>query len=350
MRRPTTARKRIELSTGNWLRSVLAGAALLAPLGARVVAQEVVAQPPVVGSELTIIEPSPLGQLMDYVGFGKPSEADVLQGASLDVETSAADASTMMVDPAVRPAANMAQYGYLASEFEPGPGPVSVAQPAAWISGPYLKAGPTTAVGGDLFGDRRDVGYTIAGGYRVPFGPAFDERMFLDFGGSYLSAYGRETRPIPGTISTLLNGQVIDTEEDPDLFNSTLKEAKRATVNAAFGWYWGDPIDVRSGDPQWRIGTRFGGRYGHIRGRFDEVAVGTPAANERFTFDYYNRTDTIGGLFVGAEAILLARDTRIGSTALTIDGELANDWIEFGAWGRGSLTTASVTLGFMLSR
>jgi len=53
---------------------------------------------------------------------------------------------------------------------------------------------------------------------------------------------------------------------------------------------------------------------------------------------------------VGAEAILLDRNYSFGHVQWTLDGELANDWMEFEGFERGSLGTASLTLGFMLSR
>ena len=124
---------------------------------------------------------------------------------------------------------------------------------------------------------------------------------------------------------------------------------RRGTAHAAIGWYWGDPIDDRSNDPQLRISTRLGGRLGHVRGRFTNVAQETPGANETFTTNF-GKTDTIGGLYAGVEGLLLARDTRIGSVAITVDGEFANDWMKFEAFDDGSLGTASLTFGFMLSR
>jgi hypothetical protein len=274
-------------------------------------------------------------------------------GVSADAATAAGPALT--VDPNVQPASAVTAYpgypagAYAGSEYAIDPQPILVDQPASWISGPNLKSGVAFVLGDDLFSDQ-DICYTIAGGYRQALGPAFGQRTFFELGGSYLSAYGESTRTIPGTITTRLAGTVIDTEVVDDLFNSTLKEAKRGTVHTALGWYWGDLMDDRSDDPQWRIATRFGGRLGHIRGRFDEIAVGTPDSDETFTYNYYHKADTTGGIFAGAEMILLARDLRIGSTALTLDTEYGVDWIDFGAWGEGTLATATLTLGMMWSR
>jgi hypothetical protein len=250
---------------------------------------------------------------------------------------------TLWVDPQVQPAASY----YPGMEYQTGPAPVMLTQPINWISGPYLKSGVAMAMGEDILADH-GAGYTFSGGYRSLMGPAFAERLFLDFGGSYLSAFGESTRITDGAVTT----QTIDgpeTEPEADLFASTLKEVKRAAVHASFGWYWGEPLDYRNLDPQLRIATRLGGRYGHVRGRFSDVATRTPNILERFDIAY-QKTDTVGGLFVGTEAVLLARDTSIGCVAVTIDGELSNDWIEFGGWDRGSLGAASVMCGLMLSR
>jgi hypothetical protein len=282
---------------------------------------------------------------------------------ALDGTLEALTALPVVYDPLVRPASSFAAAQtsgsayYPATTYDPTAAydladrpQIALRHPVSWISGPNLKSGVAFVLGDDIL-EGQDVGWTVSGGFRQPLGPHFGDRSFFELGGSYLSAYGETTRPIAGTITTLDNaGNVISRVSDADLFNSTLKEVKRGTIHAALGWYWGDVVDNRGDDPQLRFATRFGGRLGHIRGRFSEVAVGTPDADERFTYNYYGKADTIGGLFVGTEAILLARDLRVGSTAITVDGEFGNDWMEFGGWGRGSLGTASVTLGFMLSR
>jgi hypothetical protein len=266
-------------------------------------------------------------------------------------------------DPLVQPASSMAAAQATSSAFYPAPTyygaaeyqlaqrpQIAMRQPASWISGPNLKSGVAFVLGDDIF-EGQDVGWTVSGGFRQPLGPHFGERSFFELGGSYLSAYGETTRPIAGTVTTFDNmGNVISRVTEAGLFDSTLKEVKRGTIHVALGWYWGDVVDNRGDDPQLRFATRFGGRLGHIRGRFAEVATETPDADELFTYNYYGKADTTGGLFIGTEAILLARDLRIGSTAITLDGEFGNDWMEFGGWGRGSLGTASLMLGAMLSR
>jgi hypothetical protein len=261
--------------------------------------------------------------------------------SQLFAKNAAPPAEKFIVDSAVQPAS------YAGDNYDSGPAPVAGAQPVNWISGPYLKLGVATAIGGDVI-NSHDAGWTVAGGYRVPFGPAFDERLFSEFGGSYQSVYGSTTHLAPGVVITTV-GQSVTRTTEANLFSAELREVKRATVDAAIGWYWGDPIDVRSGDPQYRFATRLGGRWGHVRGRFLDTATRQHLANETFAVGY-GRTTTIGGLFIGNEAILLARDTRVGSVAVSLDGVIGNDWIDFRAWGRGSLGTASITLGFMLSR
>jgi hypothetical protein len=278
-------------------------------------------------------------------------------------------------DPLVQPASNLAaaqssgaafypaNVYYPTAEYDLADRPqIAMQQPASWISGPNLKSGVAFVLGDDIL-EGQDIGWTVSGGFRQPLGPAFGDRSFVELGGSYLSAYGETTRPIVGTVTTRnAAGTIVDVEDDvAGLFNSTLKEVKRGTVNLALGWYWGDPIDNRTNDPQLRFATRIGGRLGHMRGRFSEEVdqanvppvdpvFPVPPNTRTFTYNYYGKADTIGGLFVGTEAILLARDLRIGSTAITLDGEFGNDWVDFGGWGRGSLGTATMTLGFMLSR
>ena len=274
---------------------------------------------------------------------------DAIVASALDEPSTAPDATAaaptpLIYDEQVTPAAS----SYPGMEYIPGPAPVMVTQPTNWISGPYLKGGTNLVLGEDVL-DNPTPGYTIEGGYRVPIGPAFGDRTFLDFGGSYLSAFGDTTVVTPGIVTTRLAGVIISTVTDDDLFTSSLSELKRATVHVGVGWYWGEPIDNRSLDPQLRIAVRGGGRYGHMRGNFFNVSQRDPTDDETFTLSY-DQTDTVGGLYAGVEAILLARDLSIGSAAATLDGEFANDWVDFGTFRKGSLGTASIMLGVMLSR
>ena len=127
----------------------------------------------------------------------------LLGGAPASAETavttaaSGATSKKVIFDPQVQPAASSAP-GW---EYEPGQGPVNTRQPINWISGPYFKAGPNFVISSDIL-DTHDAGYSIVGGYRVPIGPAFGDRTFLDFGGSYMSAFGETTRFTDGTITT----------------------------------------------------------------------------------------------------------------------------------------------------
>jgi hypothetical protein len=218
--------------------------------------------------------------------------------------------------------------------------------PVSWISGPYFKAGVNAPLGEDLLEGRQKTGYAIAGGYRQPLGPAlWGDQLFFDLGLSYLSAFGHTTRSTAGRrVSALGTVTIVD-----NAFLSTLNEVRRAGVSAAVGWYWGEPEDVRGRDPQIRIATRLGGRAGSVRGRFLEFAPIPPPAGGSLTA-IHGDTDVFGGVFAGAEAILLDRDYAIGHVEWTVDAELANDWIEFDGFDRGSLGTATVMCGFMLSR
>ncbi len=274
-----------------------------------------------------------LDQLVRQFGGGEAEAApvDPFQAAAAGGATAAAP-TPIINDPHVQPAQ------YSDWDVGVGPAPVMIEQPANWISGPYMKTGVAVGLGGGFFDDQVP-GFNVTGGFRAPLGPALDERLFLDVGGSYLSLYGDMTHAVNGR--QVVNGEVIIV---PDAFDAQLKEVKRAMAHLAFGRYWGDVLDNRGDDPQWRVATRFGGRVGHVRGRFDvepSISGLTPD---------FGKTDTTGGLFCGIEAIYLARRTTLGNMAWTVDCELANDWMKFNNWDSGNIGTASFMLGFMVTR
>jgi hypothetical protein len=222
--------------------------------------------------------------------------------------------------------------------------PIRSSQPINWISGPYVKAGPATAIGGGIIGDH-EAGWTISGGYRQPMSPALDERLFLDMGGSYMSVFGERTLNTSAFVTPAVGDQFVV----QNAFSTLLDEVQRAGVHAAFGWYWGAPIDVRSNDPQLRIATRLGGRWSHIIGQFTDTQLIAPPAGATQRTNYCN-SDTAGGLYVGTEVMLLNRDWAGGSVQWTLDAEIANDWIDFEGFESGSLGTATIMLGWMYSR
>ena len=226
------------------------------------------------------------------------------------------------------------------SDLMPGDMPVS------WISGPYLRYGVDFVVGEGVLEGGQKLGWGINGGFRQALAPGLAPgRMFFDFGGGYLSAVGNTHRTLPG-VATSIAG-VKSTVENA--FSVNLTEVKRASIQTALGWYWGDVIDRRGDDPQLRFATRFGGRFGSARGRFLEERLASPPVGGTLDSTYLN-TDTFGGLLLGTEAILLKRSYSTCNVLWTADVEFANDWIEFGGFDSGSLGTASLMTGFMLSR
>jgi hypothetical protein len=214
----------------------------------------------------------------------------------------------------------------------------------SWISGPYFKAGVASAVGSDLLETGRNGGYAISGGIRQPFGPdLLNPRYFFDVGGGYLSAFGDTTRVTTATQTTIL-GVVSSINQ-----STTLDEVRRGSAHLAIGRFWGDYYDDRGRDPQVRLALRFGGRLGHVRGSFQDTPLVAPPAGATVTANY-SKTDTFGGLFLGAEAVLLERQYAFGQCKWTLEGEFANDWVDFESFHSGSFVTASVLVGFMLSR
>jgi hypothetical protein len=172
---------------------------------------------------------------------------------------------------------------------------------------------------------------------------------FVDFGGSYLSAFGEQTRRLQG-----FEFDVAGTPLGPvdDAFEVKLTEIRRGGVHCGLGWYWGDPVDNRSADPQLRLSTTLGGRLSHIRGDFQSEQLVAPPVNaggDEIRLGY-SKTDTAGGLYVNTQAIVLQRNTGLGIMQWTCDAEFAHDWIDFEGFESGGLSTASVLFGFMLSR
>lgn len=220
--------------------------------------------------------------------------------------------------------------------------------PIGWISGPYLRYGVDFVVGEGLLEGGQKLGWGINGGFRQPLAPGLAPgRMFFDFGGGYLSAVGNTHRVLNG-VETNAAG-VVNPSPVVGAFSVNLTEVKRAGVNLALGWYWGDVVDHRQGDPQLRFATRFGGRVGSVRGRFLQELIVPVTPGSTVKSNYLN-TDTFGGLLLGTEAIILKRTYGTCNVLWTADVEFANDWIEFGGFDSGSLGTASIMTGIMLSR
>ena len=86
-----------------------------------------------------------------------------------------------------------------------------------------------------------------------------------------------------------------------------------------------------------------------MRGRFREERLEDTPIGGTLDSTYLN-TDTFGGLLLGTEAVLLKRSYSTCNVLWTADVEFANDWIEFGGFNSGSIGTASLMTGFMLSR
>lgn len=225
--------------------------------------------------------------------------------------------------------------------------PIARRQPASWISGPYFQSGPTFVLGKGLLAEKQKVGYAITGGVRQPVGRGLgSSHVFVDLGGSYLSAFGQLERLVPGDEFTPL-GILVRTV--PDAFSERLTEVRRGSAHCGVGCYWGSPIDDRCSDPQVRFSTTLGGRLGHVRGRFQQTQLEDPALGNRLVASF-SKTDTVGGLYWKAEAVLIRRHTALGLMQWTLDGEFAHDWVDFGGFEKRGLGTAAILFGFMLSR
>jgi hypothetical protein len=293
------------------------------------------------------------GTLLDFIEGDEEPAASELDAAALDAP-SPLEGDQALQQPMVD-SDGMAAESYVPGYDAPyGVGPadqpdqMSGNMPIGWISGPYLRYGVDFVIGEGVLEGGQKLGWGINGGFRQALAPGLAPgRMFFDFGGGYMSAVGNTNRILPG-LATLIN---TDTETLADAYSVNLTEVKRASVNVALGWYWGDAVDHRDLDPQLRFATRFGGRFGSVRGRFHEQLILDPIpGNVSSIKSTYLNTDTFGGLLLGTEAILLKRSYSTCNVLWTADVEFANDWIEFGGFDSGSLGTASLMTGIMLSR
>ncbi|QEG32841.1 hypothetical protein [Bythopirellula goksoeyrii] len=220
-------------------------------------------------------------------------------------------------------------------------------QTVGWLSGPYFKLGLTSVLGTGLLEENRGTSYTISMGGRQPLGPGMGgRRLFFDVGGSYLSAEGETTRDVSGkqTNTATNTSMIVD-----DAFSVTLNEVRRAGAHAGVGCYFGSLLDDRTEDPQARLGLVFGGRLSHMHGVFRSQRLVTPPAGSTLT-PINERSDMAGGLYLDVEALILKRNSPLGDLQWTIDGEFAQDWIEYSNFAEGGLGTASLLFGFMLVR
>jgi hypothetical protein len=237
--------------------------------------------------------------------------------------------------------------GPYGSGVEDDPSLMPSNMPISWISGPYLRYGVDFIMGDGVLEGGQKVSWGINGGYRQPLSLGIaPPNMFFDFGGGYSSAVGMTERFYDAT-ETPVSGPP---ELRSDAYHVRLTEVKRASVQAALGWYWGDVVDHREYDPQLRFATRLGGRVGSVRANFLQALTFDLPANSSITTIDYRNTDTFGGLLVGTEAILLKRSFGNCNVLWTADLEFSNDWIEFGGFNSGNLGMASLMTGIMLSR
>ncbi len=193
--------------------------------------------------------------------------------------------------------------------------------------GMYLKAGPSFQMGESVFKNSTKVGYEITFGGRELLLP-YNRQVFVDIGGSYLSAFGRGQSQ---TISGVIDRSGLGSQRLTDFMDETLDEIRRASVHAALGWYY-DFSDVP--EVSRLVTMRFGGRLSHVNGHFHEQPTATlqsaiDAANSLgigFTLandQVISKTDTSPGIFGGIE-LANTRYAAGGATiSFLIDGEFA---------------------------
>lgn len=204
----------------------------------------------------------------------------------------------------------------------------------------FFKAGPAFALN-NAFYENTNLGWSTAGGYRQPFaGRGAAGFVFIDLGGSYLSITGEgNTEDVPGAFVVTDAFGASTSTPVANLVDVTVRDLRRASVDTAIGW------QATPGGPGGGLGAmfRFGGRFGHLHARVNEVTTattnaliaGVPAGSTFTLLKNYSKTDTFGGLFCGGGVTLTNRSFqtlalgRIG-VAVGAEFEYSYDWIDLG--------------------
>ncbi|MDG2383214.1 MAG: hypothetical protein P8N76_16210 [Pirellulaceae bacterium] len=217
--------------------------------------------------------------------------------------------------------------------------------------GMYLKSGPSFQMGSSLFEEQTEVGYEVAFGGREPLLPT-DLKVFFDFGGSYLSAFGEgRTRTVSGTFTPgTAQGTFLQ-----DFYDMSLEEISRTSLHSAIGWY--HELSHEPGISR-LLTFRLGGRVSHIRGHFREDPTAAlqnliDSTTAQFTLaksPLISQTDVSPGVFAGFELYSARYVARGVSVTFVTDAVLAADWINLEGYEKGTLSTANVLFGLSVNR
>lgn len=220
----------------------------------------------------------------------------------------------------------------------------------------YVKGGPTLPLGDGFFSDGVSVGYQIAGGVRQPILPGH-ESVFLDFGGSFLSAQGSDrTITVSGDIA---NRTGVPLAVRQSFMNLTLSEIRRAGAQAAVGWYaYQDYRQECDGVIRSVVSARIGGRLSHIHSVYEQRPTAllqqyinaNNLQNAELVKSDGIANDTALGIFGGCEMSFSRPIANAAELSFLVDTELANDWIDLENYKQAGLPTASFMIGLAISR
>jgi hypothetical protein len=229
-------------------------------------------------------------------------------------------------------------------------GPVSAMGPLG--HGFTIRTGViASSVGGGTFDDHLDrAGWTIEVMVRQPLGCRNQTLWFWEAGGLYLHN--------PGDKQTVVtSGTIVPDNDDPVFLNNfmetRLKLFQRAGVQIGTGLllfsdgFHGDNL----------LTLRGGFRFGHARGRFDQVP--TPElqeliddANDFELFDDVTNSDQYFGLYAALELGIASIPARIPRGEFRVSGGVIYDytWFDLGDYGRddSGLATLSPIITFTL--
>ena len=161
------------------------------------------------------------------------------------------------------------------------------------------------------------------------------ESVFLDFGGSFLSAQGSDR-----TIT--VSGNIADRTGVPlavrqNFMNLTLSEIRRASAQAAIGWYaYQDYRQECEGVMRSVVSARIGSRLSHIHSVYEQQPTAglqqyinaNNLQNAELVKEHGIGNDTALGIFGGCEMSFSRPIANAAELSFLVDTELANDWID----------------------
>ncbi len=214
--------------------------------------------------------------------------------------------------------------------------------------------GPLITAGGGVFEDNLETGWAFEGGFRQSLSnPSAGRVWFLELGGGYHGNLGTGAIvPTSGTFTDTSNS--IGTVQYFDHFRDTqLTSLRRGSAYAALGFYLQPQAWRQPGRSQLRFNLRFGGRLGHVSGRFantnspdlqtlintqDALHALEPSSPFYLFASNVDTTSVSWGMLTAGGLSWTGYNVQVGSWMMrevTLGTELMynHDWFDLGSYG-----------------